>query len=74
MTDAILQESINNGIFAMLTVGLLFYVLKENKARETNLFLMLEKQINKLEEITKILQDLTHRVDDLEEHIKDKDR
>lgn len=67
MQDLFLKEVLNNGIFAIITVGLLLYTLKSNREREIQLYTILKEQGDKLAEITTVLQKLTDRIQNLEE-------
>ena len=62
-----------SGIFAIMSVGLLIYVLKNTNEREKLFFDVLNKQeevlkeqSNKLSEITSILSSLVGRIEKLE--------
>lgn len=76
MEDLIFQKLLESGTFALITVGLLFYVLKNTAQREQLFFNVLNKQeevlkeqSNKLSEITSILSSLVSRIEKLENKI-----
>lgn len=66
MQDLLLKEVLNNGIFAIITVGLLLFTLKSNREREIQLYSILKEQGDKLAEITTVLQKLADRIHNLE--------
>ena len=73
MEEVIFQKILESGTFALMAVGLLFYVLKNTEKREHLFFDVLNKQeevlkeqSNKLSEITSILSSLVNRIEKLE--------
>lgn len=65
MEQSILKLIISQGVFAVLFVYLLFYVLKENSRRETNY----QNIVNKL---SSSLPSIEEKLDDISKNINNK--
>lgn len=66
LENLVVDQLINNSIFAVLAVSLLIYVLNESKRRENFFMETLKEQGDKLVEITNILQGLYDRINRME--------
>lgn len=66
LENLVVDQLVNNSIFAVLAVSLLIYVLNESKRRENFFMETLKEQGDKLVEITNILQGLYDRINRME--------
>lgn len=66
MEQTIISSAATQGLWALLFVMLLFYVLRTNEKRE----LRLQDIINKLTDKFDILQDVKNDVDDIKDYIR----
>ena len=66
LENLVVDQLVNNSIFAVLAVSLLIYVLNESKRRENFFMETPKEQGDKLVEITNILQGLYDRINRME--------
>ena len=66
LENLVVDQLVNNSIFAVLAVSLLIYVLNESKRRENFFMETLKEQGDKLVEINNILQGLYDRINRME--------
>lgn len=70
MESEVLQLAVSQGLWAVLFVCLLFYVLKENSKREQNFQDIISTLTEKLDILDFIKEDLAEMKDDLQSVIK----
>ena len=66
LENLVVDQLVNNSIFAVLAVSLVIYVQNESKRRENFFMETLKEQGDKLVEITNILQGLYDRINRME--------
>lgn len=59
MWDEVFNVAISNGVFAVMFVALLVYVLKDSRKRETKYQNLIDTLSNKLNTVDEIKQDVT---------------
>lgn len=70
LEQEIIKLAASQGLWAVLFVALLFYVLKENAKREERLLASLEKLSAQYETLTRDINEVKNDVKDLKEMIK----
>ncbi|HOV79349.1 MAG TPA: BhlA/UviB family holin-like peptide [Bacillota bacterium] len=71
MEQEIIKLAASQGLWAVLFVALLFYVLKENAKREDRLMVCLEKMGTQFDGISKDLGDVKDEVKEIRDDVKE---
>jgi len=62
MENEVIKLAMSQGLWAVLFVVLLFYVLKENSKRESELRAIIDKLTDKFEDIKKEVEEIKIRI------------
>lgn len=74
MWEEIFKQATSNGIFAVMFVGLLVYLLKDSKKREEKYTFLIEELTKRLEVVVKIKEDTQEILEIDKKRIIKKDR